>query len=93
MLRQYFLRPSLSREIIEERLNGIDVLINPENTASFAQIGKNLRNIPNVKSFLTRLQKGVCAGSKEATIISRSIWRGLMKVSLLRRRDKVRCDI
>lgn len=80
MLRQYFLRPSLSLEVISERLNTTSVFLRPENYPSFDAITKALRSIVNARTLLIKLRSGVTGGSARAGGIAQGIWSGLRKV-------------
>lgn len=81
MLRQYFLRPSLGLDLINERLNTISIFLNPENTAPFDTIVKSLRAVVNVRTLVIKLRKGVSGGTTQSGGIAQGIWSGLQKVS------------
>ncbi|QIX01697.1 hypothetical protein AMS68_007214 [Peltaster fructicola] len=58
-LRQYFLRPSMNRNVIEERLDTISVLLRPENSEHLDNIVKHLSKIKSMELVMINLQKGV----------------------------------
>lgn len=82
LLRQYFLRPSLNVDLINERLDAVSVFVRPANTESLKSIRKGLRGILNIRKTMINLRKGVSGGSGKATSVARSVWTGLRNVSL-----------
>jgi DNA mismatch repair protein MSH5 len=81
LLRQYFLRPSQNIEVIEERLNTVDIFVRPENDSFMNEMGTNLRNISNMHVVLMKLKKGVGNSANGRTGYSRSIWASLRSVN------------
>ncbi|KAI9727494.1 MAG: MutS protein msh5 [Chrysothrix sp. TS-e1954] len=77
LLRQYFLRPSLNIELINERQNAIAMFVRPANTESLKAMRKSLRGIVNVRKLTINLRRGVSGGTGKATSVARSIWTGL----------------
>ena len=84
LLKQYFLRPSLNADLIEERLDAISLFTRPANTDSLKSIRKSLRGVVNVRKLVINLRKGVSGGAGKATSVARSIWTGLRNVSCIR---------
>ena len=78
-LKQWFLRPCLDLETINDRHNAISVLGRPDNETSFAVIHKSLKSIVNARLSLIRLKKGIAGGTGKGGIVSRNIWSGLLK--------------
>ncbi|KAI9670699.1 MAG: MutS protein msh5 [Alyxoria varia] len=66
MLRQYFLRPSLSIPLIKERLISTSTLIRPENSEILRILNKSLAGVINVRKSMISLRKGIAAGSGKA---------------------------
>jgi DNA mismatch repair protein MSH5 len=58
MLKQWFLRPSFSIDIITERQNSIAAFLRPDNSHVLQAIGKSLRKIKNIPRVLAGLRKG-----------------------------------
>jgi DNA mismatch repair protein MSH5 len=80
LLRQYFLRPSLSLTMINERLDAVGVFVRPDNATQLNDLVKELRSIKNMRPVMLNLQKGVSA-SKGG--ISTSVWSTVLKVGCL----------
>ncbi|KAI9685968.1 MAG: MutS protein msh5 [Bathelium mastoideum] len=77
LLRQYFLRPSLNLEVINERLDTISVFVRPDNTNSLTDLSKNLAQVKNIRSVLVQLLKGVSGGAGKGGGIARGAWASL----------------
>ncbi|PWW76611.1 hypothetical protein C7212DRAFT_357556 [Tuber magnatum] len=58
MLKQWFLRPSLSIEVINERQDAISAFLRPDTSHMIQVIGKSLRKIKNIPKILAGLRKG-----------------------------------
>ena len=82
MLRQYFLRPSLSIPLINERLDAIGVFLKAENDTPFRNMVKAMSNIFNVRRLLINLRKGVSGSSGRNGGIANMIWSGVRKVGI-----------
>lgn len=59
MLKQWFLRPSLSIEVINERHDSISAFLRPDISHMVQEIGKSLRKIKNIPKILASLRKGL----------------------------------
>lgn len=73
LLRQYFLRPSLNLEVINERLDAVTIFLQPENVIQLDQLIKNLKHIKNIRTVMINLRKGVSSGSPKGGI-ARPVW-------------------
>lgn len=73
MLRQYFLRPSINLEVINERLDTIRVFLRPENIIQLDEVVKNIKHIKNIRTVMMNLRKGVSSGSPKGGI-ARPVW-------------------
>jgi len=80
LLRQYFLRPSLNIDLINERLASVGVFVRPDNSGPVEGLVKSLKGVVSVRSLMINLRKGVSGGSGRAGGIAKSIWSGLQKV-------------
>ncbi|CAZ86442.1 unnamed protein product [Tuber melanosporum] len=58
MLKQWFLRPSLSIEAINERQDSISAFLRPDVSHMTQVIGKSIRKIKNIPKILAGLRKG-----------------------------------
>lgn len=76
LLRQYFLRPSLNVETINERLDTITVLTRPDNAEAMDQLNKHLCRIKNMRQAMVQLRKGVSGGGGKGGV-TRSIWANI----------------
>ncbi|KAF2428685.1 hypothetical protein EJ08DRAFT_324329 [Tothia fuscella] len=61
LLRQYFLRPSVSLVTISERLDAVSVFVRPDNASLLEDLVKDMKVIKNMRTVLLSLQKGVSA--------------------------------
>lgn len=82
LLRKYFLRPSLEKDLIDMRLDTIAVFISPENHEPLQSIVRSLGPIKNMKTVMTHLRKGVSNGPGKGGGIRNSVWSSLRSVSL-----------
>ena len=82
LLRKYFLRPSLEKDLIGMRLDTIAVFISPENHEPLQSIVRSLGPIKNMKTVMTHLRKGVSNGPGKGGGIRNSVWSSLRSVSL-----------
>ena len=80
-LRQYFLRPSLDKDLIQERLDAISVLVRPENQYILEEVVKALKGVKNMRTVIINLQKGLGSTADISGGIRRSIWRNLSRVN------------
>ncbi|KAF2019048.1 hypothetical protein BU24DRAFT_341301 [Aaosphaeria arxii CBS 175.79] len=77
LLRQYFLRPSLNIDIINERLDAIATFVRPDNDAILDSLIRDLRPIKNIRTILINLKKGVgsaTTGGGKSNILSKTLW-------------------
>jgi len=80
LLRQYFLRPSLNIDLINERLAAVGVFIRPDNQGAVDGLVKNLNKVVNVRTLMISLRKGISGGSGKAGGVAKSVWNGLQRV-------------
>ncbi|MCJ1471038.1 MutS protein msh5 [Pseudocyphellaria aurata] len=76
-LRQYFLRPSLKMDVINERLNTASVFLRPENDHALNSIAKSLGQIKNMKTVMIHLRKGISNGQGKGGGIRCGVWSSL----------------
>lgn len=91
LLRQYFLRPSLNFDVIDERLNTIAIFLRPENADTMDNLVKDLKSVRNIRTIMINLRKGVSSGGK-AGGFSKNVWVGLRQFAYhaLQIRDSMR---
>lgn len=80
LLRQYFLRPSLDLDVINERLETISVFLKPDNIGPLNSIVKSLGQIRNMRTMMIYLHKGVSNGLSKEGGIKSGIWSSLRSV-------------
>ena len=81
LLRQYFLRPSLDIEIINERLDTVAVFLRPDNSGLMNSITKSLGQIRDMRTVVIHLKKGVSNGmGKASSGIKSGVWSSLRSV-------------
>lgn len=81
MLRQYFLRPSLNLDVINERLDTVSVFVRPDNDSVLQTLVKILKNVGNMRATLINLRKGVSGTTKGRGGFSNSVWKSIRAVS------------
>ncbi|KAI6871989.1 hypothetical protein KC338_g2308 [Hortaea werneckii] len=74
LLRQYFVRPSLNINIINERLQTISVLLRPDNAEYLDHIIEHLAKIKNMRIVTVNLRKGVSSGLNKNRGVNTSVW-------------------
>ena len=82
MLRQYFLRPSLEMNVINERLNTASVFLRPDNSGPLKSLVKSLGQIKNMKTVVIHLRKGVNGGLSKGGGIKCGVWSSLRSVRM-----------
>jgi len=82
MLRQYFLRPMVNIDTINERHDFISIFLNPENAHVLEQLTKSLKGIKNMRPIMIHLQKGVSSGNAKFRAFKSGIWATLLEVNL-----------
>lgn len=81
LLRQYFLRPSLDLEVINERLDTVSVFLRPDNSGVLDSIVKSLGQIKNMKTVVIHLRKGISNGIGKGTSgIKSGVWSSIRSV-------------
>jgi len=80
LLRQQFLRPSLNLDIINERLDTVEVFKRPDNASALQTLVQNLKNIGNMRVVMISLRKGVGGSTKGAGGFWKNIWTPIMAV-------------
>lgn len=76
LLRQYFLRPTLNLDVINERLDTSSVFLRPDNYTTVTKIVKSMRSVKNMRSVMIHLRKGIDNGLTVGTLKS-GIWSSL----------------
>jgi DNA mismatch repair protein MSH5 len=74
LLRQYFLRPTLNMDIINERLRTIGVLLRPDNTTCLGEVVECLAKIKNMHIIMLNLRKGISNTVNKGRAVSNLVW-------------------
>ena len=77
LLRQWFLRPSLDLNVINERLDTASVFLRPDNHVYMEDIIKGLKEIKNIKTVMIHLRKGITNGGGKKGGIKNGVWSSL----------------
>ncbi|KAF2471929.1 uncharacterized protein BDR25DRAFT_366675 [Lindgomyces ingoldianus] len=77
LLKQYFLRPSLNLDVINERLETIGVFLHPENANYLDSLVQDLQSVKNMRVIMIYLRKGVGGGIGKGRGVSKSVWAGI----------------
>ncbi|KAL8701408.1 MAG: hypothetical protein Q9201_004922 [Fulgogasparrea decipioides] len=81
LLRQYFLRPSLDLEVLNERLDTASVFLRSDNSEILNSIVKSLGQIKNMKTVMIHLRKGISNGMGKGTSgIKSGVWSSLRSI-------------
>lgn len=83
LLRQYFLRPSLNVDVINQRLDTIHTFLRPENASALDTLVDSLKAVGNMRAIMINLRKGVDGGTGKRGNFSSSVWASIRRVSLL----------
>ena len=83
LLRQYFLRPSLDLNVINQRLETATVFLKPGNNHPMNSIVKSLGQIKNMRTVMMHLRKGISNGLSKGGGIKSGIWSSLRSVGHL----------
>lgn len=84
LLRQYFLRPSLDIDVINERLETSSVFVRPDNSRLLDSLTKSLGHIKNMRTVVIHLRKGISNGmGKSSGGIRSGVWSSLRSVRAL----------
>lgn len=81
LLRQYFLRPSLDLDVVNQRLETVSVFLRPDNNGPMDGIVKSLSQIKNMRTVMIHLRKGVSNGLSKGGGIKSGIWSSIRSVS------------
>jgi len=81
LLRQYFLRPSLNLDVINERLDAIQTFCRHENELALASLVDSLKAVGNMRVMMMKLKKGIGGGPGKTGAPSGSVWAGIRRVS------------
>ncbi|KAF2131755.1 hypothetical protein P153DRAFT_429981 [Dothidotthia symphoricarpi CBS 119687] len=77
LLRQYFLRPSLNLDVINERLDTVSVLVRTDNGSPMNGLVANMKNISNMRIMMINLRKGIGGSTKGKGGFSKSVWTSI----------------
>jgi DNA mismatch repair protein MSH5 len=77
LLRQYFLRPSTNRRVINNRLDTVTVLLKVENANVLDRIVNALAKVRNMRTVTSSLRKGSTSGLDKGRGASIAIWQSL----------------
>ncbi|KAI9673524.1 MAG: MutS protein msh5 [Trizodia sp. TS-e1964] len=74
-LKQYFLRPSQDFNTINDRLNSVNIFLQPDNSTYVDSLVKCLKQIKNIRAVMINVHKGVSTSSgSTGGGIARSVW-------------------
>jgi DNA mismatch repair protein MSH5 len=77
LLRQYFLRPSTNRRVINNRLDTITVLLKTEDANVLDRIVNALAKVRNMRTVTSSLRKGSTSGLDKGRGASIAVWQSL----------------
>ena len=85
LLRQHFLRPLQDITCINERLDSITILIQPENALPMQKFSKSFSKIKNLRPIMIHLHKGINIGNNKFGGFKSGVWATLLDVCLGRK--------
>ncbi|KAK6006420.1 hypothetical protein QM012_006830 [Aureobasidium pullulans] len=77
LLRQYFLRPSINMDVINERLDTISFLLRADNSEQMETLLRNLSKIKNMRTIMIKLRKGISDTGVSKRGPPNFIWSGI----------------
>ena len=80
LLRQYFLRPSLNLDVINQRLDTTSMMLRPDNVPTMELLAKHLRLVKNMRTVMVSLRKGISegvAGRGSRGGITQTVWSNI----------------
>lgn len=85
-LRQWFLRPTMDMQVLQQRQRSIATFVRPDNTTQVADLSKNLNNMCHIRSHILKLRKGVTLSLPIKSTNSKPIWSVIRSVGVGRMR-------
>ncbi|KAK8126143.1 p-loop containing nucleoside triphosphate hydrolase [Apiospora kogelbergensis] len=87
-LRRTFMRPSIDIDLIQTRQKTLAFFLRPGNAETVMQLGKDLRQVKNMRSTIAFLEKGVDSPGRKVSVRN-GVWASLQRFALyaLRIRD------
>ena len=79
-LRQLFLRPSVDIDVINSRLDFVEILTRPGNEAAMHKISQSLSKIKNIRPIMIQLHKGISIGNHKFGGFKSGVWSTLLDV-------------
>jgi DNA mismatch repair protein MSH5 len=77
LLRQYFLRPSQDKAMIDERLDTTSFLVRPDNGDCLQRLSESLGKMRNVRLYTVNLRKGINSGANRNGKLATAVWPNL----------------
>jgi DNA mismatch repair protein MSH5 len=77
LLKQYFLRPSQNKAVIDERLDTTSFLIRPDNGDCLKKLSESLAKMRNVRLYTVNLRKGISNGMSRNGKAQMLVWPNL----------------
>lgn len=77
LLKQCFLRPSQNLTVINERLNTVSVLLQPENSDCLQLLSESLGKMKNARLYTVNLRKGISSGLNRTQRMPTTVWPNL----------------
>ena len=80
LLRQYFLRPSLNLDVINQRLSTISIMVRPENSEIMDRLIQQLKPVKNMRTVMISLRKGISGGMVGGSPgggVNRTVWSSI----------------
>jgi DNA mismatch repair protein MSH5 len=80
LLRQYFLRPSLNLDLINERLDAVQTFCLLENQSALDSLVENLKAVGNMRVMMMKLKKGAGGGPSKTGAPAGGVWASIRRV-------------
>jgi DNA mismatch repair protein MSH5 len=77
LLRQYFLRPSLNLDVINERHSTVSFFLRPDNITVVSQLTVALGAVKDMRAAMINMRKGIVSGVNQSRPIATTTWYSL----------------
>jgi DNA mismatch repair protein MSH5 len=81
-LRQWFLRPTMDINVLQERQRSIAIFVQPDNATQVEDLGRHLRAMRHMRTHIIKLRKGVSPSLPTKLRGSKPVWSTIRQVGI-----------
>lgn len=81
-LRQWFMRPTMDMNVLQQRQRSIHVFVRPDNATQVTDLSKNLKGMAHIRNHILKLRKGVTLSMSIKSPTAKPVWFTIRSVSL-----------